>query len=80
MQLHAVCMCNACLPHVRELVPVFSFRYAFTILSNVGVFSAMFILLEFVHVKPYHAVISNGTTSNVTSTISPSDVWIFSVS
>ena len=62
------------------------FRYAFTILSNVGVFSAMFVLLEFVHVEAYtpHAPALNLSqvlhTSQNTSTISPNDLWIFSVS
>ncbi len=76
------------LPRVASVVYLFfhclssSFRYAFTILSNVGVFSAMFILLEFVHVGTYHPGGSgdgmNSTTS--ASTISPKDLWIFSVS
>ena len=66
------------------LSPSSPFRYAFTILSNVGVFAAMFILLEFVHVPYYHPAIvinaSSTAVSNSTSTISPNDLWIFSVS
>ena len=61
-------------------------RYAFTILSNVGVFVAMFLLLEFVSVGTYiphtpsnSSILLSSKSSNA-STLSPNDLWIFSVS
>ena len=70
-----VCVCFAPFPS----------RYAFTILSNVGVFAALFVLLEFVSVAPYMpgvpaANITHQSAKHNSSTISPNDVWIFSVS
>ena len=83
-----VCVWSMC---VYDCVSYVSCRYAFTILSNVGVFAAMFLLLKFVGSESnqdksnstavlYRYQVPYQDHSNTTvAQITPSDEWIFSV-